>query len=898
MRRRGRRFWILLTAPVAVTLVIGLALTANAAIDDADEPATVTAAPGTGPQLWSNPATWPDHPPAAGEAVSIPAGTTIVLDQSTPDLAGVTVEGTLTFDRRDLDLTADWIMVHPGGTLQIGTAERPFTNRATITLNATDPDESVMGMGTRGILVDDGGRIDLHGTPPAVPWSRLDGHVEPGAERLRLERDPGWRAGDTIAIAPTDFFGVAETETALVNQVDGASVGLADPIAGFRWGQLQYATPTGMSLTPAALNTPADPTPTVLDERAEVANLTRNIVVQSADDQLWRDQGFGAHVMMMGHGTQAVIDGVQVLRGGQRGRTARYPVHFHLMSYAGGKSLGDVGAVLRNSTVSGSANRCVVLHASNGVSVENNVCHDIAGHAFFLEDAVERHNVLRGNLALRIRQSTEPLLDHERVDFQQGPSGFWITNPDNTVTGNAVADSVGPGMWLSFPNEAQGLSAGVDMQPVHLPIGVFESNVAHSNDGPGINIDWVQFNAEGEVRPNKWEPTSDGQPSGDHEKWVRVPLRKVTTYKNGDSGIWNRATLPDYEEWISADNVGVFFNGAGDNGVIRRSLIVGTSLNDKSTYPDEGGQPTAAGTYHSSFDITQNVIVNFPIDFTKPDGGAFETTAYYLRGVDLGLIRNKDNLLIRSEYGSRAPSPNVTGEHAFARSGAIHDPYGFWGPAGNYWTYDQPFYTGGAACVQVAPAGRNGVSCPGPYYGVGSFQLSEYPQYGEFNPKMPINVSRNDVTAVGSGGQWNIPDGETDDLLPNMRHFAMRKGGSYTLRFGSVVPAGDVSMRVENALTTGDSALLAISYSGAKTPKRVLATTVPGDDTPDPRFTREMTSAGSLAEVQSAAGTRFFQDKAANLIWVKVVGGLEAPYLNEANMDDLYHPFYLDLRAS
>ncbi|MBO9519881.1 MAG: G8 domain-containing protein, partial [Porphyrobacter sp.] len=65
---------------------------------------------------WSDPAAWPSGKvPAAGEEVTIPRGTEIVLDVTPPALRSITVQGKLTFaDERDLDLVTDWIYV-PGG---------------------------------------------------------------------------------------------------------------------------------------------------------------------------------------------------------------------------------------------------------------------------------------------------------------------------------------------------------------------------------------------------------------------------------------------------------------------------------------------------------------------------------------------------------------------------------------------------------------------------------------------------------------------------------------------------------------------------------------------------------------------------------------------------------------
>jgi hypothetical protein len=54
------------------------------------------------------------------------------MDESTPALSGLQVDGTLTFARKNLNLTSDWLVVH--GTFRIGTVKKPFAQDAVITL--------------------------------------------------------------------------------------------------------------------------------------------------------------------------------------------------------------------------------------------------------------------------------------------------------------------------------------------------------------------------------------------------------------------------------------------------------------------------------------------------------------------------------------------------------------------------------------------------------------------------------------------------------------------------------------------------------------------------------------------------------------------------------------------
>ena len=239
------------------------------------------------PELWSNPNTWGGVKPVAGDQVTIPADKYIILDESPPDLGSLTILGTLEFAAKDLNLTTRWIMVM--GELRIGSESAPFQQKAIITLNGNDVNESIMGMGTRGLMVM-GGLLELHGTPPTKTWTKINAHAPKGSTNLSLLETANWNVNDQIVVAPTDYIGTGDAQRVSIDAINGNSLTISTGLNAQRWGVLQYATSTGMSLTPGTLpGTVVAGTPTVLDERAEVGNLTRNIVIQSPDDALWQN---------------------------------------------------------------------------------------------------------------------------------------------------------------------------------------------------------------------------------------------------------------------------------------------------------------------------------------------------------------------------------------------------------------------------------------------------------------------------------------------------------------------------------------------------------------------------------------------------------------------------------
>ena len=295
---------------------------------------------------WSDPLTWGGTVPAIGSNVTIPANKAILLDKNI-SVKNLTILGKLEFADQNLELNAASIMLH--GTLRVGSSIKPFTKKATITLTETNTASDNMGMGARGILVMSG-TLELYGQAPTVPWTKITDHVAAGGKALGLLKAVDWKPGDQIVVAPTDFYNdgnfykTSQTEQLELGSATGTGIALKTGLKASRWGKLQYVSDTGVALSPGTLTKPATAgknIPSVLDERAEVGNITRNIVVQSADDTLWKTQGFGAHVMVMGAGSKAQLSGVEFRRVGQAGKFGRYPIHFHNQSYSNGTLIAD-----------------------------------------------------------------------------------------------------------------------------------------------------------------------------------------------------------------------------------------------------------------------------------------------------------------------------------------------------------------------------------------------------------------------------------------------------------------------------------------------------------------------------------------------------------------------------
>lgn len=845
------------------------------------------------PMPWSDPATWGGTKPVAGQDVIIPEGMHVILDESTPALGSLTINGSLEFDDQNLSLTAKWIMLM--GTLRVGSESQAFTSEAVITLTGDNPAENVMGMGTRGLMVM-GGTLELHGNPTQIPWTKINQSTASGSTFLTLMQSVDWQTGDEIAIGPTDFYqagnGASVTQNVLISSVNGAQIGLQTGLNAHRWGVLQYATQNGISLNSSpAVDPPGTGfTPAILDERAPVGHLSRNIIIQAPDDALWQSQGFGCHVMIMRMGnTQGVahVNGVEIRRGGQRGILGRYPFHWHMLSYEGSSTLNDAnGQYIRNSSINRSAHRGIVIHGTNGVEVSNNVVCDIRGHGIFTEDASERRNLIDNNLVLRVRNALLPLKQHETNE--RGASGFWLSNPDNTIINNTAADCGTNGFWLAYPTHPWGLSINVPINPSRIEFGVFDNNTAHSNRLEGIMLDNVEIDNAGNTFPFQYYSTSDGQnPQWPFSTLRRFALERYKTWKNGAMGIWDRATWVDNYECVSADNCGRFFAGAGVDGVIERCLVIGTSLNhmmNGTGRPNFTGEFVPAGfaTYHSTFDIRDNIVMHFPgVPNTK--SGVFATEDYYIRAVDKGQMRNENNLMIQSHPGVKlmAIYPH------FALAGALWDPHDNWGGSpsqDNYLVYDTPFYTYGQTPQIVPPANvSGGVLLEGPFYGFNDFIINKGNL--SWDDLMAIRVRRMNP-AMQIVGEWNVNQASPGWLLAHMRHFAAHPSGYYLLDFPGFEVVSDVGLAVENMLGLNDTLIIGIEYSGDYDITQVYTSTMyhymdPSHESIPNSFAYKTVfeKVNNFNAVRDSDGEAvYWHDQSAGVVWMKIIGGMQHPW--------------------
>jgi len=761
---------------------------------------------------WSDPAAWPGGKvPAEGEAVTIARDMDVLLDVSPPALRSLTVNGTLRFaDESDLTLETEWIYV-PGGELEIGTPARPHRHKATITLTDTVTGENVNTMGDRGIMLMRG-RLSLQGDR-GNSWTKLAETAQSGASAIRVLDAAGWRAGDEIVLASTDF-DPRQAEKRTVAAIDGNAITLDRPLDYMHFGQITFG----------------------VDERGEVGLLTRNIRIQASEDA--ERSYFGGHIMAM-PGSRVQVSGIELNRMGQHLTLARYPMHWHLA--------GDgQDQYIENSSIHDTYSRCVTVHGTNNVRVENNVTYNTVGHCFFLEDGVESGNQIVRNLGIQTK--CHPTLPCEPTHL--GPAGlraaagtngqksehilipsdntvstFWITNPDNIYRDNVAAGSDMVGFWFALPVHPTGAFEGTEVSanawPRRTRVREFSGNTAHSNfDGlmfdRGPNPDNT-FSVGGS---NYHFPTIDpGDP--DSEPLVSH-FADFTGYKNRNGAVWGRGELHLFTNLRVADNAIGYTHAASAVGrapytsKVVDSLFVGESDNignprtpqeiaygrsmpsDIADYPIRGYE-----YYDMRHDVENTSFVNFVPNTTR-DAGALS----YLMYTSFGMSTENAIEGAKFENAKRVSFPPFVrrwasdlGRANAWRGAAIHDKDGSVGGIPDaYIVLDNGIASDEEAC-EIRPQWGAAV-CRGDF---GHFGLGADMGFGGAPIADPIMLSRNGrrweytgQTTIRSGAEVRV-ETSRETLSLSLREM---DDGSWTIFElpGFTTPAGGAEQASLDAL--------------------------------------------------------------------------------------------------
>jgi hypothetical protein len=484
-----------------------LAFAAIASFVDADEPTVVRSAKSG---AWSSSDTWDKaRVPQAGDVVLVKSGHEVAYDVASEEvIRAVHISGVLNFATdRDTRLEVGLVKVQPGDgvsengfdcdahglhamgkgpqpQLLIGTPEQPIEagHRALIRLHA------IPGTDEKSwpAIVCCGGRMEIHGAPLNRTWVKLTRNADEGATKVFLaDAVTGWNEGDQVLITGTSRQEpVQGIRTAHVTDQPASEV---RTIVGSQKTNGR-ASMTAGALATLQLDRPLDKTHRGGEYSAEVANLSRNVIIESADPEKGR-----GHTMYH-RGSAGSISYAEFRHLGKEGVLGRYPIHFHL-----------AGDTMRGSSVVGvsvwdSGNRWITIHGTQYLVVRDCIGYRSVGHGFFLEDGTEVFNVFDRNLAAQATVG-KPLPDQVLpFDLNDG-AGFWWANSLNAFTRNVAVECDQHGYrfeaektetfdtTLPIP-QADGSRKPTDIRT--LPFLRFEDNEAHCHRRFALNLGGIR----------------------------------------------------------------------------------------------------------------------------------------------------------------------------------------------------------------------------------------------------------------------------------------------------------------------------------------------------------------------------------------------------------------------
>ena len=451
---------------------------------------------------WSAEATWEGGTvPGAGARVQIRGGHRVIYDQeSDTTIRSIHVAGTLEFARdRDTRLDVGLIKVQPGDdasedgfdcdahvpdpdpnqprpALLVGLPGEPVVAGKTATIRL----RHVEGLDreTCPAILACGGAMEFHGTPMPHTWAKIAREAFRDDPLVIMNREDvaGWKAGDRVVLTGTAHqVGYKQTRTTSVAERPATEERVLKGIKPYVEGSLVLLT----------LDRPLEHDHRAIgDYRGEVANLTRNVVVESAEPD-----GVRGHTMYH-KGSSGSVSYAEFRHLGKEGVLGKYSLHFHLAgdSLRGGSVVG--------ASIWDSMNRWVTIHGTSYVVVRDCVGYRSVGHGFFLEDGTETRNVLDHNLAVMALRG-KPLPDQVLPYDQNLGSGFWWANSLNSFTGNVAAECDQDGFRFEVVAgvkfdpvlpvlNADGTRTRVDVRT--LPFLRFDGNEAHAMRFFGLNL--------------------------------------------------------------------------------------------------------------------------------------------------------------------------------------------------------------------------------------------------------------------------------------------------------------------------------------------------------------------------------------------------------------------------
>ncbi|KAL5012312.1 hypothetical protein ScPMuIL_010863 [Solemya velum] len=418
------------------------------------------------------------------------------------------------------------------------------------------------------------------------------------------EEVPSWKLGDRIVLASTDF-SWQQAELRTIASVSGTKIDLDDGMDYMHFGKVIDG----------------------VDERGEVAMLSRNIVIQGGVDNQCPDENncedmdlFGGHLQVIRNFKNVHIEGVEFKHMGKQ-NPGHSAINFYMCHDIDDENYAST-QYIRNSSIHHSPSRCITVQGTHGLSIEDNVCWDTYGHGYVLADGGEKRTVFDGNFGGGQRKATSASMT---VDKNTDPATFFLTNPMSYVRNNVAGGGDGNGFGILFPKAPVGdsLNEGFmeEDEADATAFYEFNNNVVHSNKLTGLFVD-RRLQPDGSVLAvfNSYFPIDPITKLPQH-----VTIHRLTAYKNIRQNVWTRNGP---FRFTKASNI--------DGKTVQESIVIGETENigEPSTWTDNGN----VITYHRGLPDARSrplqgvLMYQGPNNFTRVWMDGFKNSEYFKAG--------------------------------------------------------------------------------------------------------------------------------------------------------------------------------------------------------------------------------------------------------------------------
>ena len=334
---------------------------------------------------WSDARYWSvrwKHVPKKHENVLIPRFDTVVLDVNPPALTRLVVQGTLRFDDSGArHLKVSYLIVAKGGLLEIGTSDKPFISSAIITLEGGPKEKRLRRWGSKLLLVLDGGTVSMHGALKAPSWTRLAANVKTSDKAMTVDATTKWSAGDAVVVtsSSSSFY---DSERVTLGKAAGSSLEATIKLQRAHHGVVtKFVDKDDKELAK-------------MDTRAEVARLTRNIIIEGDKDS----DAYGKHPRW---GGSVVVQGKIEAKGVEIRQCGKIGMLSPCVMFDGVGAKGVPSGYLDSCSIHDGFGTGVVARAAS-ISLVDNIVYQVDGDGYSLRESLTK---LAGNLAINARGS-------------------------------------------------------------------------------------------------------------------------------------------------------------------------------------------------------------------------------------------------------------------------------------------------------------------------------------------------------------------------------------------------------------------------------------------------------------------------------------------------------------